>query len=133
MKHAQFIHSFLLCALALLFACAVVYAGYKTGVKNSTPEDNVVEVPASIFYNADSLSEYTRRAYLVEDDTLALFVTAAAYYLRCQGDLPDTLTTVSRDDAEIMLLRSAQLGYQPAIQLIHCLHNNGCWNHSIPE
>lgn len=133
MKHAKFSPSILLCALALLCAGAVVYAGYKTGVKNSTPEDNVVEVPASVVYNADSLSVYARRAYLVEDDTVALFITASAYYLRCQGDLPDTLTTVSRDDAEIMLLRSAQLGYQPAIQAVHCLRDNGCWTHSIPE
>ena len=132
MKHAKFSPSVLTCALALLCAGAVVYAGYKTGVKNSTPEDNVVEVPASVVYNADSLSYYAALAFK-DDDPKGLFITASAYYLRCQGDLPDTLTTVSRDDAEIMLLRSAQLGYQPAIQAIHCLHDNGCWTHSVPE
>lgn len=92
----------------------------------------VVEIPESIVCNGDSLLYYARLAYL-EDDAKGLFVTAAASYLRGQGVLPDTVTTVGREEAEVMLWRSAQLGYPEAVRLIRCLAAHGCWQHSIPD
>jgi len=92
-----------------------------------------VEVRASLFYHPDSLLEYARRAYL-EDDPQGLFVTGAAAYLREQDPhFPDICHTVSLDEADIMLIRAAQLGHPDAIQFIRCLDANGCWSHDIPE
>lgn len=71
----------------------------------------------------------------MDEDPRGLFVTGAAAYLKWQGELPDSLglTTVSRDEADIMLLRAAELGSEDAKTLIHCLHENGAWHHSLPE
>jgi hypothetical protein len=113
-----------------LFLLSCIACGKKPQPAETAP----VNIPASVFYNHDSIMAYAELAYL-HDDPKGLFVTGAAYYLRRQGDLPDSLgiTTVERDEADIMLLRSAELGYQPARDLIHCLSANGEWQHSIPE
>jgi hypothetical protein len=95
--------------------------------------EHAVSVSADIFYNYDSLMWYMERAYK-DDDAKALFVTGAAAHLRHQGDMPDSsLYTVPLDEADIMLLRSAQLNYQPAIDYIHCLYEHNEWSHSLPE
>ena len=61
-------------------------------------------------------------------------MTAAASIISGQDpDFPDSIYTVQIDEAEIMLLRSAELGYEDALNLIHCLDAQGYWHHSIPE
>ena len=99
-----------------------------------TSKEQPVEVNSSVFYNHDSLNYYAALAYK-DEDPRGLFITGAAAYLKWQGDLPDSLglTTVSRDEADIMLLRAAELGNPDARQLILCLHKNGAWHHSLPE
>lgn len=92
----------------------------------------MVEIRASLFFNPDSLLKYAELAYL-HDDPKGLFVTGAAAYLREQGEMPDSCTTVPLDEADIMLLRAAELGYPDALNLIRCLAAHGCWHHSVPE
>ena len=93
-----------------------------------------VEVSSSVFCDPDSLLYYAERAYM-DEDPRALFVTGAAAYLKWQdpASFPASCTTVSRDEADIMLLRAAELGDPDARQLILCLHKNNCWHHSLPE
>ncbi len=119
MKHIYFILLAITCTL-VLGAC-------------TSKKEQPVEVSSAVFYNHDSLSYYAERAYM-DDDPRGLFITGAAAYLKWQGDLPDSLglTTVSRDEADIMLLRAAELGSQDAKNLILCLHKNNCWHHSLP-
>ena len=114
-------------ALLGLFFIGVFVCGYRAA---SSP----VEVSSSVFCDPDSLLYYAERAYM-DEDPRALFITGAAAYLKWQGDLPDSLglTTVSRDEADIMLLRAADLGNPDARQLILCLHKNNCWHHSLPN
>ena len=71
----------------------------------------------------------------MDEDPRGLFVTGAAAYLKWQdpASFPASCTTVSRDEADIMLFRAAELGNPDARQLILCLHKNGCWHHSLPE
>ena len=81
---------------------------------------------ASLFHNRDSVNFYAERAYKL-DDPMGQFVVGACYYLREQGDLPDDIYTVSHNEADSMLIFSASQGFEPAINLIHCLHENGEW------
>ena len=71
----------------------------------------------------------------MDEDPRALFVTGAAAYLKWQdpASFPASCTTVSRDEADIMLLRAAELGNPDALNLIRCLDAHGQWHHSIPE
>ena len=80
-----------------------------TSSKNSTSSDVAQPVPVSkaLFHNPDSIAFYAEKAYRYEDPK-GLYV-------------------------DIMLLRSAELGYPDAIKAIKCLAEHGCWNHSIPE
>ena len=77
---------------------------------------------------------YAERAYML-DDPKGQFVVGTCYYLRCQNGaghadtLPDYIYTVSRAEADTMLMLSAAQNYQPAIDLIHCLRESGCWYH----
>ncbi|MBR0195079.1 MAG: hypothetical protein IJQ32_02395 [Paludibacteraceae bacterium] len=120
-----------MCLLVLLFAGLVVFTGYKKGVRPSEPQP--VQIRRSLFYNGDSLSYYAALAYKDEDPT-ALYITAVASYLSVQDpNFPDSIHTVPVDEAEIMLLRAAELGQPDAISLIHCLDASGCWNHSVPQ
>ena len=99
-----------------------------------TSKEKPVAVSSAVFYNPDSLLYYAERAYM-DEDPRALFVTGAAAYLKWQDPaaFPASCTTVSRDEADIMLLRAAELGNPDARQLILCLHKNGVWKHSLPE
>ena len=119
MRHIYFILLAITCTLAFS-AC--------------TSKEQPVAVSSAVFYNHDSLSYYAALAYK-DEDPRGLFITGAAAYLKWQGDLPDSLglTTVSRDEADIMLLRAAELGDEDAKDLILCLHKNGFWHHSLPE
>jgi hypothetical protein len=114
--------TFLLLIICALCAC-------KSAPKT---DDLAVPVKASVMHNPDSLAYYAELAYKHEDPK-GLFVTAVAAYLRAQGTMPDSCTTVPLDEAEIMLLRSAELGYEDAKKAIRCLDAHGCWEHSLPE
>ena len=123
MEHNFYIFLAVTCTL-ILGACTS-----KEKQTASTP----VDIPASIFHNPDSLSYYAALAYK-DEDPRGLFVTGAAAYLKWQdpASFPASCTTVSRDEADIMLLRAAELGSEDARQLILCLHKNGAWHHSLP-
>ena len=121
----------------LLFTCtlsACTCGSSKKESKASTADaPHPVNISKSLFYNGDSLRYYAALAYK-DEDPKALFVTAAASIISGQDpDFPDSIYTVQIDEAEIMLLRSAELGYEDALNLIHCLDAQGCWHHSIPE
>ena len=86
-----------------------------------------LQVRKSLYHNPDSLLYYAELAYR-HDDPQGLFITGSAAYLRAQDPFfPDSCTTVPLDEANIMLLRAADLGHAPAQQLIHCLQSSGAW------
>ena len=119
--------------ILLLFTCTLLSACTCCSKKaNTEDEAQPVSVRKSLFHNRDSILYYADLAYNHEDPK-GLFVMAVAAYLREDGTLPDSITTVSLDEAEIMLLRSAELGYPDAIQAIRCLSAHGMWDHSIPN
>ena len=108
------------------------FAGYYSARNHSQSSDEQavtstpVDVRASLFHNRDSVNYYAERAYKL-DDPQGQFVVGACYYLRKQGDLPDDIYVVSHNEADSMLIFSAAQGYEPAINLIHCLHANNAW------
>ena len=118
----------------LLFTCTLLLSACTCGNKkeNTGKNPHAVEVSRKLFWNADSLRYYAKKAYL-EEDARALFVTGAAAYMQRYSELPDSMPTVSLDEASIMLLRAAELGNEDAYNLIHCLSDQGLWSHSVPE
>ena len=124
--------------IALLIVCALVCACSSSNSDTSTPEPNQdilipVRMDNSLYYNPDSLLHYAELAYL-HDDPQGLYITGSAAYLRTQDpNFPDSCTTVPLDEADIMLLRSAELGCDDACRMIHSLELMDLWNHSIPE
>ena len=118
-------------AVCLVFVGAF-FAGYYSARNHSQSSDEQavtstpVDVMASLFHNRDSVNYYAERAYKL-DDPQGQFVVGACYYLRKQGDLPDDIYVVSHNEADSMLIFSAAQGFEPAINLIHCLHANGAW------
>ncbi|MBR6034992.1 MAG: hypothetical protein IKP39_02940 [Paludibacteraceae bacterium] len=123
--------AWLVCCV-LPFLCAFLLSACTRGSQRPADEAPMVEIPASVFFHPDSLVKYAELAYL-HDDPKGLFVTGAAAYLRQQGQMPDSCTTVPLDEADIMLLRAAELGYPDALNLIRCFAAHGQWHHSIPE
>ena len=119
---------------SLLFTCTLAACTCDNNNKVSTEDaPRPVEISKSLFYNGDSLRHYAALAYK-DDDPKGLYVTAAASILSGQDPaFPDSIYTVPIDEAEIMLLRSAELGYEDALTLIHCMAAQGCWHRSIPE
>ena len=108
------------------------YAGY-TSIEDSSDASEIqtvtstaVEVKASLFHNRDSVNYYAQRAF-ENDDPKGQFVVGACYYLREQGDLLEDIYVVSHNLADSMLIYSAAQNFEPAINLIHCLHDNGAW------
>ena len=119
--------------LLLAFTCTLSVSACTSGNRNeNNSEPQPVPVSKALFHNPDSLSYYAALAYKYEDPK-GLFVTGVAARLALQPGWPDSLTTVSKDEGDIMLLRSAELGYPDAIQAIRCLDYHGCWGHSVPE
>ena len=120
--------------ILLLFTCTLLSSCTCCSKKSSTDSaPRPVEIRKSLFYNGDSLSYYAALAYKDEDPT-ALYITAVASFLSGQDpDFPDSIYTVPVDEAEIMLLRAAELHQPDALTLIHCLNDAGYWHHSIPD
>lgn len=114
----------------LAFTCTLLVSACtcrnKKVVSTAEASGSPVDVPASIFHNRDSVNYYAELAYK-QDDPKGQFVVGACYYLREQGDLPDDIYVVSHNEADSMLIFSADQGYEPAINLIHCLHENDAW------
>ena len=118
----------------LLIASGIVWLGYRdTRHKNLVWATDRPILYTPIFYNRDSLMAYAERAFL-QDDPEALAVTGAAAYNLRVFDRPalDSLPAITLDDADMMLLHSAWLGYQPAFTVIQYLHQLGLWHHSLP-
>ena len=116
----------------LLFTCTLLSA---CTCRNNKVTTEPVSVSKSLFHNRDSLLHYASLAYENEDPK-GLYVTGAAAYLQIQDpEAFDTLglTTVSIEEADILLLRAAELGNDDARKLIKCLAKEGCWVHSVPE
>lgn len=112
----------LLVALLCLPSCTKKYAD----------DGRFFVVDMDFYANADSLREYARRAY-IEDDARALCLTAvAAYYFANDSAAHDTLPLISTDEADIMLLHSADLGYQGAYEFIYMLFRHDAWQHTLP-
>ena len=96
--------------------------------------DNIPTLSAPIFYSHDSLLHYARLAYETEDPEALCITGTSAYHLTLfDKAAADSLTPVSLDEADIMLLRSAELGYEPAFLIIHFLNQLGLWKHSLPD
>ena len=128
MRKALFFVLFLCSCTPFLCACASDDAS-----RADTSGGDPVYVSKELYYNRDSLLYYAKLAYL-EDDPKGLFVTAVASYLKSSDpDFPEYCTTVPRDEADIMLLHAAELGYEDAIRAIRCLDKNNCWHHSLPD
>ena len=120
--------------LGLLVACCVVWLGYHDTRHNSIVwVSNRPVLYAPIFYNADSLYYYIDIAFH-NDDAEALCITGtSAYHLRLFDKAAyDSLPAVPLEDADMMLWRAAQLGYEPAFTVISYLSALGLWHHSIP-
>ena len=76
---------------------------------------------------------YARRAY-IDDDPAALYITGTAAYLHASDSAArDSLSVVPLDEADIMLLRACEMGYEEACAFIHELDKQGKWGHYIPE
>ena len=121
--------------LIMAFTCTLLTActSGKQEQSSKLEDGEPVAIRRSLFYNPDSLRYYSALAYK-DDDPKGLFVTGMTYYLR--QDDPDFLPgypTPSKEEADIMLLHAADLGYSEAIQFIHCLWNNNQWDKLLPE
>ena len=120
-------------ASLILFSLIIVGFGYKQGILSRISHPQPVHVSRALYHNPDSLAHYAELAYLHEDPQ-GLYVTGAAAFLRdSDPDFPDSCTTVSLDEAAILLLRAAELGHEDALTLIRCLDANDRWGHSVPE
>ena len=77
---------------------------------------------------------YARLAYLEEEPEALCITATSAYHLTFfDKAAADSLTPVPLDDADVMLLHSARLGFEPAFLVIHYLDQLGLWHHSIPN
>ena len=71
----------------------------------------------------------------MHEDPVALAVAGAASYNVRLFDTPafDSLPAVSLEEADILLLRAAQLHDPSALIYIRFLSDLGLWEHDIPE
>lgn len=125
----------ILIACIVLFAGAIIAAGYRNGATVSTPQsDDIQPVPISraLFCNRDSVMHYYEQG-LRFNDPKGLFVIGVAAHLRADGMLPEEIYAPSLAEGDSCLLLSAQLGYPDALQAIRCLSAHGCWSLSLPE
>ena len=124
--------AFLFVALTctLFTACT---SGKQSSEEYEEESYKVTPIPASIVHNVDSIYYYGMRAYR-DRDPKGMFITASIAYLNAQGDsLPEGIIIEELPKADTLLMMAADMGYQPAKDLIHCLFVHGCWDHSVPE
>ena len=117
--------------IVLLLCAALSACTSKPASSAPEAESAPVDIPASLFWNRDSVMYWAEQAYR-HDDPKGAFVVGACYYLRKQGELPEAVALpVSRKEADDFLMLSAGQGYQPAIDLIKCLSAHDQWAHSV--
>ena len=124
-----------LCACFVLLAAAVVWLGFRDTRHNRLVWcDHIPQLYAPLFYNEDSLLRYIDIAFH-EDDAEALTIAGtAAYNLRLFDKAAwDSLPAVELEDADMMLLSAASMGYGPAFTVIHYLDQLHLWHHSLPS
>ena len=118
-------------------ACDVVWHGYQAGVREQeyvAPGILKPYVPNCVYYNRDSLLYYAHLAY-TEEEPVALCITGVSSYLLNIFDpaASDSLTAVPLDEADIMLLRSSELGCEAACLFIYYFKQRGIWKHALPD
>ena len=96
--------------------------------------DYIPSLRTNLFYDRDSLLFCSRLAYL-DDDPVALCVVGTSsyhlnYFDKAAGD---SLSAVPLDEADIMLLRSAEKGYAHAYLNIHYFDQLGLWTRTVPD
>lgn len=135
--HRKNVASVVIGFLLLLWAALVVWLGYRDTRHNNTIAwaHHIPNLYTPVFYSADSLYHYIGIAYLQEDeDPEAMCIAGTAAYNLQVFDkaAQDSLPFISLEDADIMLLRSAWLGYAPAFTVIYYLDDLGLWSRSLP-
>ena len=121
-------------ALFFCFAGLIIWLGFRDTRHNSIVWcDHIPQLYAPLFYNEDSLLRYIDIAFH-EDDAEALTIAGtAAYNLRLFDKAAwDSLPAVELEDADMMLLSAASMGYGPAFTVINYLEDLGLWSHSLP-
>ena len=93
-----------------------------------TPDTLTIADLDSVFGSRDSLLYYAHLAY-TRDDPKAQFITGAAPYLQREGKVPDWIYTLPLSQADTMLMYSAAQSYQPAVDFIGVLIEQGEWHH----
>jgi len=77
---------------------------------------------------------FARRAYLEEDPAALAVMGTSSFHLHYFDKAAlDSLPAVPLEEAEIMLLRAAELKYEPAFLVIHFLDQMDLWKCSVPE
>lgn len=111
----------------------MVWHGYRHGL-HYVHTDYVPAIDNAIFHNRDSLLLYAEYAYKYEDPG-CLCMTAVASYMVHYYDkaAKDSLPYVSLEEADIMLLRSAELGCEEAYYMIHYFDQSKIWHSHVPE
>ena len=126
----------MLILVVLLFAGTVVWTGYHDKSHNCVIWcNNVPTLYLPIFYNADSLDLYIKKAYLEENNLPAMYVAGTSAYAVRVFDKPalDSLPVIPLEEADMMLLSAAWEGYEPAMIVIEYLDLLKLWHHSIPD
>ena len=120
--------------LGLLLAYCLIWLGYHDRRHNRIQwVSNRPSLYTPIFYSADSLSYYIDLAFHSDDPEALTVAGTAAYNLRVFDRAAlDSLPAVELDDADMMLWRAAQLGYEPAFTVIRFLYDLDLWQHSLP-
>ena len=96
--------------------------------------DNIPALDSSVFYSREALMFFARRAYLEEDPAALAVMGTSSFHLHYFDKAAlDSLPAVPLEEAEIMLLHSAELGYDPAFLVIHFLDQMDLWKCSVPE
>ena len=121
--------------LALLLAGAVVWCGYHdTRHQSVVWAEHIPSLYVPTFYDSEALEYYISQAYHTDDPEALCVAGTAAYNLRVfDRQALDSLPAVELDEADIMLQRSASLGYAPAFTVIHYLDQLDLWHHALPD
>ena len=124
-----------LCAFFVLLAAAVVWLGFRDNRHNRLVWcDHIPQLYAPLFDNEDSLLRYIDIAFHEDDPEALTIAGTAAYNLRLFDKAAlDSLPAIELEDADMMLLSAASMGYAPAFTVIHYLDQLHLWHHSLPS